>query len=155
MRKRIFKPNSFYHIYNRGNHRNKIFYRQSDYARFVHTMFRLKKEYSFIIYSFCLMPNHYHLLVNTGSKPEEIPKYMHRFMSSYSKYFNKRHNVVGHLFQSPYRSSYVSKEKGFSLLNEYIRNNPIKAGIVSNIECYKWYKGVSLSDANMDIEEES
>jgi hypothetical protein len=95
------------------------------------------------------------MLVNTGSKPEEISKYMHRFMSSYSKYFNKRHNVVGHLFQSPYRSSYVSKEKGFFLLNEYIRNNPIKAGIVSNIECYKWYKGVSLGDANFDIEEES
>jgi putative transposase len=154
MPKRVYIANGFYHIFNRGNRKFKIFTRQSDYYRFVRTMFKLEKEYSFSIYSFCLMPNHFHMLINTGSKPEEISKFMHRFMTSYSKYFNSRYNLVGSLFQGKYKSRYVTKEKGVEIVSEYIKQNPIKAGIVTEIECYKWYKELSLSSRNIEEIEE-
>lgn len=100
------------------------------------------------------MPNHFHLLVNTGSKPGELSKFMHRLMTSYTKYFNKRYGLVGHLFQGNYKSRYVTKERGVKMVSEYIRGNPIKAGIVTQIECYKWYKELSLEAKNIDIIEQ-
>lgn len=73
-------------------------------------------------------------------------------MTSYSKYYNKKYNLVGPLFQGRYNAKYVTKEKGLKLVSEYIRSNPIKAGIVTEIECYKWYKGLSLEIENIEIE---
>ena len=154
MPKRILFANNYYHVFNRGNRKHKIYFKQRDYHHFVRLMFKLSREYSFSIYSYCLMPNHYHILVNIGSKPEEFPKYMHRFMTAYSKYINKKYNLVGRLFQDRYRTKFVTREKGLKMVSEYIRRNPIEAGLVTKIECYKWYGDLSLGREYTDIEEE-
>ncbi len=145
MPRRILYPNSFYHIYNRGNRKCKIFLSQNDFARFANTIFRIKKDYNFVLYSYCLMPNHFHLLIFSGSKPEELSKYMHRISTSYSKYFNKKYNLVGSTFQRPFHARYVTKDRGFQLVSNYIRNNPVKAGMVSDAQYYRWYLECSLS----------
>jgi REP element-mobilizing transposase RayT len=91
-----------------------------------------------IVYCYCLMPNHYHLLVDSGSQPGEITTLMHRFMTSYAMYFNKRHDYVGRLFQSPYKAKVVDNLNQFNKIVNYISENPVKAGLVRNAEDYKW-----------------
>lgn len=152
MPKRILIANSIYHVFNRGNHKNKIYFEQSDYSHFRKLMFRLHKDYTFQIYSYCFMPNHFHLLINVGSNPKEFPKYMHRFMTAYAKYINKKYNLVGRLFQSPYKTRYVTEERGLKMVMEYIKQNPVEAGFVTEIDHYKWYQDLSLGGKKAHIE---
>ena len=151
MSKRILYPNNFYHVYNRGNHKDKIYFDSRDYEHFLKLMFRLKQFYAFQIYSYCLMPNHFHMLINVGSNPSEFQHYMHRFMTAYSKYFNKKYNLTGRLFQSRYKTRFVTKENGFIMVNEYIKMNPVKAGLVTEVENYKWYENLSPGIKNIDM----
>ena len=139
-----FEPNIFYHLYNRGNRKEKIFLDQEDYERFLSSMYRFINDYNLIIYSYCLMPNHFHILINSGSRPSEITLFMHRFMTSYSLYFNKKYSLVGRVFQSSYRSKPYRTEKGFEKITTYINKNPVKAGLVKYHTDYKWLKEVKL-----------
>jgi len=83
------------------------------------------------------MPNHFHLIIKTGESPEDLPKFMQKAMLSYVMYFNRRHDLVGRLFQSPYKSK-AFLDENLKVLKEYIRRNPIKAGLCSQGEHYKW-----------------
>jgi putative transposase len=139
-----FEPNTFYHLYNRGNRKKKIFFDQLDYERFISSMYRFVHDYNLIIYSYCLMPNHFHILLNSGSSPSEITFFMHRFMTSYSLYFNKKYTLVGRVFQSSYKSKAFRTKEGFEKITSYIRENPIKAGLVKNHVHYKWLNEASL-----------
>jgi len=138
--KESYKANSFYHIYNRGNRKEKIFLQTDDYERFISSMqrFLIVNKYDLLIYSYCLMPNHYHLLVDSGSSPVEITYFMHRFMTSYAMYFNKKYDYVGRLFQNSYKTKSIRSLKHFNKIVNYISQNPVKAGLVRNAEDYKW-----------------
>lgn len=138
--RKSYKPNTFYHIYNRGNRKQKIFLQTEDYERFISSMqrFLTTNKYDLLIYSYCLMPNHYHLLVNSGSCPIEITYFMHRFMTSYVMYFNKKYDYVGRLFQSSYNAKSIRSLKHFNKIVNYISQNPVKAGLVENAQDYKW-----------------
>jgi REP element-mobilizing transposase RayT len=138
--KKSYKPNTFYHIYNRGNRKNRIFLDTEDYQKFISLMQTVPtiNKLNSTIYCYCLMPNHFHLLIDSGSQPGEITTFMHRFMTSYAMYFNKRHDYVGRLFQSPYKAKIVDNLNHFNKIVNYISENPVKAGLVKNAEDYKW-----------------
>lgn len=136
--KRFLQNNSFYHIYNRGNKKELIFKEESDYKMFLSKMFFYQREYHFIIYSYCLMPNHYHLVIQSGSVCNEIPIFMHRFTLSYVKYYNKRYEYVGHMFQSRYRIKLIQSKRGLVKLRRYLEENPVKAGMVQDSKFYRW-----------------
>ncbi len=142
---RNFLPNSFYHIYNRGNRKNAIFYEQQDYSRFLSLMRRFSRDYNIEIYLYCLMPNHFHLLVQSGPSPNEISLFMHRFMTSYVMYLNKKYFLVGRLFQSPYQTRYIRTQQSLNRVTDYIKRNPVKAGLVRKSEDYKWLKDLGLA----------
>ena len=136
--KKQFRPNTFYHLYNRGNRKSDIFLDESDYSVFVILMKKLQKQYSFEIYTYCLMPNHFHILVQTGSEPSDIFKFMHRFMTCYSMYFNRKYKLVGRLFQGIYKGKEIIDLEYLKKLNRYIKTNPVKSGLVQKSEYYKW-----------------
>jgi len=147
---KIFAPGEFYHVYNRGNHKQDIFLDDGDYAFFV---LRLKQNLysdkfdelkiqalppnSFSLVSYCLMPNHFHLLIRQNS---EIPvsKFMLKLCSSYAKVFNKKHEFVGHLFQDQFKQVAVSEDEYLKWLVAYICQNPTVAGLVKTPSEYKW-----------------
>ena len=136
---RYFYPSNFYHIYNRGNHKAKIFNSKEDCERFLSTMYRYLNRYHEIsLYAYCLMPNHYHLLIRSGSNPQEISKFMHGFMTSYVKFFNKKYDRKGHLFQDRYQCKHILELAGVFQVYNYIKENPVEAGIVETSEKYKW-----------------
>jgi putative transposase len=138
--RRILHPNSFFHIYNRGNHKKKIYHSPKDYDVFLRLLSKYLTIYKPIsLASYCLMPNHYHLLLKTGSETNDLVKLMHRLMTSYAIYFNKKYQQKGHLFESRYKSKYLPQEKDVTRVAKYLANNPVKAGLCRESNDYKWF----------------
>ena len=136
---RIFEPNSYYHVFNRGNHKKQIFHSVSDYEKFLIYQNKYFQIYDTIdLLAWCLMPNHFHLLVKTGSQPQDLIKLMQQFMTAYAVFFNKKYNQVGHLFQSRYHSRHLRYEHGVQRVYNYIKRNPVEAELCRRSEDYKW-----------------
>ena len=137
--RRIIYPNSYYHIYNRGNHKKRIFHTIFDYEKFLYLQGKYFSLYkNTLLTGYCLMPNHYHLLIKTGSNPEELIKLMQRFMTAYVVFFNRKYKQVGRLFQSRYSSKHLPYREDILRTYKYIQENPIEAGLCRNAEDYKW-----------------
>ena len=143
-------PGTYFHVYNRGNKKEDVFLDESDFRFF---LLRLKQylfpdernksrlsllpENSFSLISYCLMPNHFHLLLRQNL---DIPtsKLLLRVCTSYSKYFNKKYDKVGHIFQDQFKQITIGDDTYLKWLSCYIHQNPKVAGLVNKIENYKW-----------------
>jgi putative transposase len=133
-----YAEDSYYHIYNRGVNRANVFNKPEDYWYFLSLFKRhLSNESSFDKYgrevahltsdvellAFCLMPNHFHLLVYNINQ-RGITNLMQRILTAYSMYFNKKYKRVGSLFQSTYKASLIDKDNYLIHISRYIHLNP-------------------------------
>lgn len=125
-----------YHIILRGNEKKNIFLNSEDKERFLETLYRMKEKYNFLIFAYCLMDNHLHLIIYDNGN--DISLIMKSINVSYVIYFNRKYKRVGHLFQDRYKSEIVDNDIYLLELSKYIHNNPVKAGIVKNAIEYKW-----------------
>lgn len=133
---RIEYPGAFYHVISRGIRKENIFIEDNDYKQFTKTLKKACIKYKLKCYAYCLMPNHYHLLVET---PEANLSFSMRYLNStYALFFNNQHERRGHVFQGRYKSMIVEKETYFRTLCFYIIRNPVRAGIVVNPKEYRW-----------------
>jgi REP element-mobilizing transposase RayT len=135
-RKNRIEKVGFYHIINRGVARESIYHDDEDFVRFLEITGEASDEYHFVIYSFCLMSNHYHILLQTSSS--NLSTVMQKINSRYSIYYNNKYKRVGPLWQGRFKSWYVYDELYLKTLVKYIEYNPIKAGITKKIGEYKW-----------------
>lgn len=135
-RKNRIEKVGFYHIINRGVARNTIYHSDEDFLNFLEILQDASDEYNFSIYSFCLMSNHYHLLLKTTSS--NLSTFMQKINSRYSIYYNNKYKRVGPLWQGRFKSWYVFDELYLKALVKYIEYNPIKAGITKKIGEYRW-----------------
>ncbi len=126
----------FYHIINRGVAKSNIFCDMDDFLRFLEITQETSDEYEFEIYSFCLMNNHYHLLLKTTIG--NLSTLMQKINSRYSIYFNNRYKRIGPLWQGRFKSWFVWDERYLETLVRYIEKNPIKAKITKETGDYKW-----------------
>lgn len=133
---RIEYPNAFYHITSRGNERRAIFRSKGDYERFLGYFESATERYGARIHCFCLMPNHYHLLLETPRG--NLHRILHHLNTSYTNYFNKKTRRVGHLFQGRYRAILVEKDAYALELSRYIHLNPVRADLVKEASQYPW-----------------
>lgn len=133
---RLQEGECFYHITSRGDDRKKIFISESDYQRFLKYLAAAKEKYKFYLHAYCLMPNHYHLFIET-TKPN-LSRIMQYLNTAYSIYYNVRHKRCGHLFQGRYKSIIVESDAYFAELTRYIHLNPVRAGIVGAPGQYCW-----------------
>lgn len=152
---RLAYENATYHITARGNRRENIFYSDKDKAIFVEKMNETFSKYSFTCYAYCLMDNHYHLFIKTPYANVSLG--MHYLNASYTNWFKTKHNVVGVVFQGRYKSILVDEDSYGIKLSAYIHLNPLRAGIVDDIEEYRWssyldYIGKSKSLEGLDTE---
>jgi len=138
---RLQGENYLYHIMSRGDDRKKIFTSPGDYSKFLDYTLKGKEKYQFYLYAYCLMVNHYHLLIET--RLPNISKVMHYINGSYTIYYNIRHRRCGHLFQGRFKSIVVDKDNYFLELSRYIHLNPVLKGIVKDPREYRWssYQG--------------
>lgn len=135
-RKYITAPNSLYHIVSRGNNQRRIFRSGRDRKKFLSILEETKKKYPFYLYSYNLLPNHYHFAVETQEIP--ISKIMHQINNSYVKYFRRRYGGSGHLFQGRFFGALIDKDSYFWALACYIDLNAVEAGIIEKPENYRW-----------------
>lgn len=122
---RIFIKNEWYHIYNRGNHRENIFRDRYDYLRFKRKLIDLRDEYKVNISSYILKSNHFHLLCSPTNNRNNISLLISRLMNSYTKCFNIKYNEVGRLVQDRFRSKHIGTEENLLHLSRYIHLNAI------------------------------
>jgi REP element-mobilizing transposase RayT/DNA-binding transcriptional regulator YiaG len=120
----------------RGNERKNIFEDRNDKQRFLEGIKSKKKESSFILYAYCLMDNHVHLLLNTNN--ENLAEIMKSVTVRYASFYNWKYNRVGHVFQDRFKSEPVEDERYLLGVIRYIHNNPLKAGIVDSAADYEW-----------------
>jgi REP element-mobilizing transposase RayT len=125
-----------YHVTTRGNDRRPIFYDEFDYLDCIRQLATVIARYGWLCWSFCLMPNHYHLLVET---PEpNLADGMHLLNGRYARRFNARHERVGHLFQGPYRATFVERDGHLLETCRYVVLNPVRAQLVQRAEDWPW-----------------
>jgi len=135
----------FYHVINRGVARDSIYHDSDDFIKFLNLIQDASQEYGFEIYSYCLMNNHYHLLLKTTK--ENLSQIMQKINSRYSVYFNRRYKRVGPLWQGRFKSWFVYDETYLQTLVRYIEFNPIKAKITQRIGKYPY----SMSTKNFQF----
>lgn len=126
----------FYHIVNRGVAKTNIYLCNDDFLKFLEILQEASEEFAFEIYSFVLMTNHYHLLIEM--KKSNLSSALQKINSRYSIYFNNKYKRVGPLWQGRFKSWYVYDECYLKSLVRYIEFNPIKANMIQNIGEYRW-----------------
>lgn len=136
--KRNFKKYRLYHVYNRGNRKEVVFRDVDDYNFFIFRIYELANKYSLQVKGYCLMDNHYHLLIKTGSDPKELSKFMQRFLTSFCLYTNKKYNLAGHVFQGRYQASLIETERYKRTIIRYFKKNPVKAKYARVWHQYRW-----------------
>lgn len=147
---RIEFPGAFYHVIARGNNRQKIFADDKDYKLFLERLNFYKERFRFILYAYALMPNHIHLLIETGEAP--LSRAMQALQFTYTQKFNRRHKKVGHLFQGRYKAILCQKESYLLELIRYVAQNPVRARLVKRPVDWKWssfYDLVQLKDKHI------
>ena len=133
---RLEFPGAFYHIVNRGNAQGKIFLNNRDREKFLDYLRNSVVRFSLIVHAYCLMDNHYHLIVET---PEaNISRALQWLNVSYAVYFNKKRNRIGHLFQGRFKALIVHADEYLQILSRYIHLNPMRAKLVKQPENYRW-----------------
>ena len=145
---RVEIPGGLYHVMSRGNNRRKIFRSHDDYLKFTRIVAEQKCKLSFYLYAYCLMPNHFHLLIEMQDDP--VSHIMQRVLTTYSRYHNRKYKKSGHLFQARYKSILCESDKYLGELVRYIHLNPVRAKMVKRPEEYEYsghraYIGVDKS----------
>ncbi len=124
-----------YHIMLRGIDKRNIFLDEEEYLTFLKYLKKAQDKIEFVIYAYCLMTNHVHLLLKTEAPTGDIVK---RIAVGYAQYHNIKNGRTGHLFQNRFKSEVVETDKYFLTVLRYIHQNPLKAGMVQDIKQYRW-----------------
>lgn len=141
LRKQVFAPGEYYHLYNRGTEKRIIFLDKQDYQHFLFLMYicNTKKsielrnvgknfergETIIDIGAFCLMPNHFHILVREKIE-SGISTFMRKLLTAYSMYFNKKYDRTGKLYEGVFKSIHLNTDKYLKYIYSYIHLNPAK-----------------------------
>ena len=133
---RVEYPGAYYHVINRGNYREKIFKNDRDREKFLEYLEKAGERFSIVFHTYCLMSNHFHLLVET---PEaNLSAAMQWINVSYATYFNRKGGRHGHLFQGRFKAILIDADEYLKHLSRYIHLNPVRAKMVSTSSEYKW-----------------
>ncbi|MBI3553152.1 MAG: transposase [Elusimicrobia bacterium] len=133
---RIHYQGAVFHAISRGNDRQQIFIDDFDNRQFLSILGQTKGRYPFNLYAYCLMSNHFHLLIEV--KGHALPLVMQSMLTRYAHYFNARHGRIGHLFQGRYRALLCQNEPYLLELLRYIHRNPVRAKIVEDPSAWPW-----------------
>jgi REP-associated tyrosine transposase len=133
---RIIFSGAFYHITARGNERKAVFKSKRDREKFLEYLESASERYNAVIHAFCMMDNHYHLLLETPSG--NLSQIMRHINGAYTTYFNVKRKRSGHLFQGRYKAILVEMDEYAKELSRYIHLNPVRAELVEAPEDYLW-----------------
>ncbi len=134
--RRIAFPGAFFHCINRGNHREAIFRTDEDYLYMLDCFEAVSTRYGARIHGYCLMPNHFHLLIQ--QQENSISTIMRSLTTRYAVQFNLKYRKVGHVFQGRFRGILCDQHRYLIELIRYIHLNPVRAKLVEQPQAWKW-----------------
>lgn len=134
---RLILDNATYHVMIRGNQKQLTFFEDSDFQKFITLIKHYKKKLQFKLYGYCLMPNHVHLILEI-KKGYDLVKVMQGLNQTYTIWFNKKYNKVGHLWQGRYKSMIIQKNSYLLGCIEYVELNPARANLIESPFDYAW-----------------
>lgn len=135
--RRIYYSNAIYHISIRGNNKQTVLREEEDKVSFLLTLRKFKERFRFKLFGFVIMDNHAHLVIRSNGSAN-ISKIMQAVNLSYSKKFRNKYNYTGYVWQGRFKSSVIESERYMFDCLSYIHNNPLRAGMVSNVKDYIW-----------------
>jgi len=135
-RKCEFRAGECYHLYNRGNNYGDIFFQRENQLYFLRLVGRYLSPAVLDVVAYCLMPNHYHLLVYL--RMDDLSSAMQRLGVAYTKAINKRYGRAGGLFQGPFQAVHIDRDEYLLHLSRYIHLNPVIAGLVERAEDWEF-----------------
>lgn len=133
---RIEFRDAWYHVMNRGRRGEPVFIERSDYLSFLDVLKETQELWQLRIAAYCLMPNHYHLLMQTPRG--NISRCMRHIDGVYTQRFNRRHATDGPLFRGRYKALLIDADTYLLQLVRYIHRNPVRAGLAANLKGYPW-----------------
>jgi putative transposase len=134
--KRYVAAGAHYHGMARGVDGQRIYRVDDDYERFIRLLLIVERRCGWVTQAFCLMPNHYHLLIETPIP--NLPAGMQYLNGVYAQGFNRRYGRVGHLFQARYESPVIEDETYLETLIAYVLGNPVAAGLCRRTTDWSW-----------------
>jgi REP element-mobilizing transposase RayT len=134
--KRSFTPESIYHVITRGNRRQPIFLVDPDCTLFLEIARRVVIQRQWTVHSYCLMPNHYHLVLET--RVADLSQGMRELNGTYAQWFNRLHGFVGHVFQGRFKAIPVESDWHLLELTRYLATNPSRAGLCDGPALWQW-----------------
>jgi putative transposase len=140
---RIIIANYPHHIIQRGHNRQQVFAAEEEYLYYLENLRIWKEFYECKVYSYCLMTNHVHLIVDPGKKEKHLSQLMKRVTGRQTRYVNKIRGRSGTLWEGRFKSSPISIDEYLLACSRYIEMNPVRAGLVKDPVDYRWssYQG--------------
>lgn len=133
---RIEYPGAWYHVMNRGRRREKIFSTPEDYLAFIKVLHEAADLWNFRIAAYCLMSNHYHLLVQTPDG--NLSRAMRHINGIYTQRYNRRRKIDGQLFRGRYKAVLIEEDSHLLEVLRYIHRNPLRAGLAKDLKDFPW-----------------
>lgn len=144
---RIEYDGAVYHLTSRGNARKAIYGDDADRQLFLETLRNVTKRYNWLCHAYCLMNNHYHLVIETPDG--NLSRGMRQLNGVYTQAYNARHHRVGHIFQGRYKAILIQKDSHLLEVSRYVVLNPVRAKAVQRPEQWQWssYRGTAGKEA--------
>ncbi len=148
---RIVLPHTPHHIVQRGHNRQTVFVSDDDYNYYRENLIEFKREFDCRIYSYCLMTNHVHLVVDPGKNAQALSLLMKRVAGRQTRYVNKLEKRTGSLWEGRYKSSIICTEEYLPACCRYIELNPLRASMVTDPAQYKWSSYAAKVQGKKDL----
>ena len=126
-----------YHVLNRGNGRQSVFHKEGDFAAFITLLGQAKARHPINILGYCLIPNHFHLLLQVG-KSAELSCFMQWLMTSHVRRYHRHYRSSGHVWQGRFKSFIVQDDAHLLTVVRYIEGNPVRAKMVNSTKDWPW-----------------
>jgi putative transposase len=134
---RALADNHIYHVLNRGNGRQEVFHKDGDYEAFINLMKQAKERYSVKIFAYCLMPNHFHMVV-MPDKGEQLSRWMQWLTTSHVRRYHRHHGSSGHIWQGRFKSFIIEQDEHLLMVSRYVEGNPVRADLVKSAKEWLW-----------------
>jgi putative transposase len=126
-----------YHALNRGNNRAAVFHTPNDYDTFVRALAQTQQRYPFALYGYCLMTNHFHLLL-APLPGQSISRILQSLTVAHTWHYHRSHQTLGHVWQGRFKSPVVQDDDHALVVLRYIEANPLRARMVADLAEYRW-----------------
>lgn len=147
---RALVDNCCYHLINRGNGRQQIFHKDGDYRAFIEVLLQARGKYSVRLLAWCLMPNHFHLLVQP-TEADQLNKWMQWLMTTHVRRYHQHYGTSGHVWQGRYKSFIVQTDEHLLTVVRYIEGNPVRAALAPTAKQWPWSSHQGRSAATEEL----